>query len=163
MKVINEKGKIFGLINIIDMCVLLMVLLIIMGGFKLFGNRWAKVQPNGEVYVQLEVSNVRQATIDGLKIGDELNYYDENIEFGTIEEKTVEPFIDNIQTDDNKLVATEVPNKYVINLKMKCKAYITEDVIVINGQHTRIGNQFSVKNRTVSVQGTVLKVDIIEN
>lgn len=162
MKIINEKGKLFGVINIIDLCVLLVVVLIVIGGFKLFGNRWTKVQPNGEVTIQLEVSNIRQATIDGLKIGDVLNYYDDNIEFGEIEEKSIEPFVDNIQTEDNKLVAAEVPNKYVVTLKVKCKAYISDDVIVINGQHTRIGNQFSLKNRSISVQGIVLKVDIIE-
>ncbi|MCT4661468.1 MAG: DUF4330 domain-containing protein [Tissierellales bacterium] len=161
MKMIDEKGKLFGVINVIDLCVVLVLVLMVVGGVKLFGNRWAKVKPNGDVYVQLEVADVRQATIDGLVDGDELNYYDENVLFGTIESKEIKPFVDNIQTD-NKLVPMEVPGKYVVTLKMKCPAYITEDVVVINGKHTRIGNQFTLKNRKVSIQGVALKVDIIE-
>lgn len=161
MKMVDEKGKLFGAINVIDLCVVLVIVLMIVGGIKLFGNRWEKVKPNGEVYVQLEVADVRQATIDGLVDGDELTLYDENLLFGTIESKEIKPFVDNIQTDD-KLVPMEVPGKYVVTLKMRCKAYITDDVVVISGKPTRIGNQFTLKNRKISVQGVTLKVDIIE-
>ncbi len=160
MKLINEKGKLFGLVNIIDLCVILIIAIIIAGGFKLFGNRWSSVKPNGTVKVQLEVAGIRNESVEALKIGDALSFYDENTQFGKIAEKKTAPYIETIQTSNNELVKTESPDKYAVTLIVECDAYITDDVVIIGGQPTRIGNQFTLKNRTISVIGTVMQVDI---
>lgn len=160
MKLINEKGKIFGLINIIDLCVLLIIAVVIAGGFRLFGDRWANVKTNGTVTVKLEVANVRGESVDAMTVGDTLSFYDDNLYFGKIVSKEPRPYIETIQTENNELVETESPNKYNVDLYVECDAYITDDVVVIGKQPTRIGNQFTLKNRTISVIGTIMKVDI---
>lgn len=160
MKLINEKGKIFGLINVIDLCVVLIIAVVIAGGFRLFGDRWANVKTNGTVVVKLEVANIRNESVEAMGIGDTLSFYDDNLYFGKIVSKELRPYLETIQTENNELVQATAPDKFNLDLYVECDAYITDDVVVIGKQPTRIGNQFTLKNRTISVIGTIMKVDI---
>ncbi|KGG80517.1 hypothetical protein Y919_05630 [Caloranaerobacter azorensis H53214] len=161
MKIIDNKGRIFGLINIIDLTVLLIfVLLIVGGGYKLSKSKPNVVAEGQKVLVKLEISNVRKPTVDGIEEGAILYHYDRGQVFGKIVEKKVKNFKEAVTTSDGKIVMADVPGKYVIDLTVEADAVITDQVIIVGGEHTRIGTQFRLKNKNVAVFATVLGIEI---
>ncbi|QIB26941.1 DUF4330 domain-containing protein [Caloranaerobacter azorensis] len=160
MKIIDNKGRIFGLINIIDLTVLLIfVLLIVGGGYKLSKSKPNVVAEGQKVLVKLEISNVRKPTVDGIEEGAILYHYDRGQVFGKIVEKKVKNFKEAVTTSDGKIVMADVPGKYVIDLTVEADAVITDQVIIVGGEHTRIGTQFRLKNKNVAVFATVLGIE----
>ncbi len=163
MRIIDEKGKIFGLINIIDLIVLLVLALVVIGGgMKILKKSPEVVAENKKAIVEMEITEVRKPTVDGIEEGDMLYYYDRGQVFGKIVEKKVESLKEAVATNDGKIVLAEVPEKYVVKMQVEVSAIDTENVVIIGGEHTRIGNQIRLKNKNIAVFATVLGVDIVE-
>ncbi|RKD30075.1 DUF4330 domain-containing protein [Thermohalobacter berrensis] len=156
MKFIDNKGRVFGIINIIDLTVLLIIgLLIVGGGYKILNSQPEVIEEGQKVLVELEISDVRKPTVDGIKEGDLLYHYDRGQVFGKIIEKKVENYREAVPTSDGKVVMAEVPEKYTVKLVIEAKGTVTDKVIIVGGEHTRIGTQFRVKNRNIAVFATV--------
>lgn len=161
MKIINEKGKLFGIINIIDLLVIVILAILVVGGVKrVKTSRPDMVSETKEAIVTIEVSEVRKPTIDGLVVGDPIYHYDKGNYFGEIVDVKVEPFKEPVESGDGKWVNAEVPDRYVAIVTVKAEAVETPDVIIIGGEQTRIGHQFRLKNKRVSVFGTILGVEV---
>lgn len=161
MKIINEKGKLFGIINIIDLVVIVVLALLITGGVK----RVKKTRPDmvsetKAATVTIEVSEVRKPTVDGLVVGDPIYHYDKGNYFGKIADVKVEPFKEPVESGDGKWIDAEVPGRYVATVTVEAEAVETPDVIIIGGEQTRIGHQFRLKNKKVAVFGTILGVEV---
>lgn len=160
MKIINEKGKLFGIINIIDLIVIVVLALLITGGVKrVRTTRPDMVSETKKATVTIEVSEIRNATVEGLVVGDPIYHYDKGNYFGKIVDVKVEPFKEAVESD-GKWVNAEVPEKYVATLTVEADAVETPDVIIIGGEQTRIGHQFRLKNKKVAVFGTILGVEV---
>ena len=76
MKIINEKGKLFGIINIIDLIVLLVIVLLVGGGVKRMNKKPAVVAETKKALITIEVSDIRTPTVDGIVVGEPLYHYD---------------------------------------------------------------------------------------
>ncbi|WP_077369799.1 DUF4330 domain-containing protein [Anaerosalibacter sp. Marseille-P3206] len=160
MKIINEKGKLFGIINIIDLIVIVVLALLITGGVKrVRTTRPDMVSETKKATVTIEVSEIRNATVEGLVVGDPIYHYDKGNYFGKIVDVKVEPFKEAVESN-GKWVNAEVPEKYVATLTVEADAVETPDVIIIGGEQTRIGHQFRLKNKKVAVFGTILGVEV---
>jgi hypothetical protein len=74
---IDEKGRLFGVVSVIDLCILLVVLVAV-GGFayKITGatrfSRWGR----HPITMVLQIKNVRQFAVDAIDIGDDI--YEKN-------------------------------------------------------------------------------------
>ncbi|QIB26986.1 DUF4330 domain-containing protein [Caloranaerobacter azorensis] len=163
MKLIDNKGKIFGTINIIDIAVIIILVVLIVGGI----NRFTRVTPqvieeSQRAIVKIEISKVRQPTVDGIKEGDILYHYDKGRVFGKIISKEVINSKEAVATSDGKIVLADIPGKYDVILSVEANAINTSNVIIIGGEHTRIGSRFKLKNRKIAVFGTVLGIDLLE-
>jgi len=160
MKIINEKGKLFGIINIIDLIVIVVLALLITGGVKrVKTTRPDMVSETKKATVTIEISEIRNATVEGLAVGDPIYHYDKGNYFGKIVDVKVEPFKEAVESD-GKWVNREVPEKYVATLTVEAEAVETPDVVIIGGEQTRIGHQFRLKNKKVAVFGTILGVEV---
>lgn len=160
MKIIDNKGKIFGIINIIDLLAILLVALLVYGGVTRLKQSPAAEAETKKAIVTLEISNVRMATVDGIEVGDPLYHYDKGTLFGTIVDKKVEPYKEPVESGDGRWVLAEVPEKYVVTMTVEADAKDSLDVVIIGGEHTRIGAQFRLKNKKIAVTSTVLGVEI---
>ena len=92
MKIINEKGKLFGIINIIDLGVILIIALLIGGGAKRMKKNPGITAETKKALITIEVSDVRTPTVDGIVIGDPLYHYDKGEKIGDIVDKKVENY-----------------------------------------------------------------------
>lgn len=159
MKIINEKGKLFGIINIIDLSVLLILALLVVGGAKRMKTKPITVADTSKAIVSFEVSNVRVPSVENIVVGDPIYHYDKGTYIGNIIEVSHEPYMEPVESGD-KWVNAEVPGKYVVTFKVEAEVKDNPDVIVVGGEQTRIGAQFRLKNKKVAVFGTVIDIEI---
>lgn len=159
MKIINEKGKLFGIINIIDLSVLLIIGLLIVGGAKRMKTKPMIVSETTKAMVTFEVSNVRMPSVENIVVGDPIYHYDKGAYIGDIVEVSYEPYKEPVELD-GKWVNAEVPEKYVVILKVEADVKDNPDVTIVGGEQTRVGAQYRLKNKKVACFGTVLDIEI---
>lgn len=159
MKVINEKGKLFGIINIIDLSVLLIIGVLVFGGVQRMKTKPIIVADSSKAIITFEISNVRMATVENIIVGDPLYHYDKGGYIGKIIEVDYSPYTEPVILD-GRWIDAEVPEKYVVSIKLDADVKDNPDVIIAGGEHTRIGVQFRVKNKKVAVFGTILGIEI---
>jgi hypothetical protein len=160
VKIINEKGKLFGIINVIDLAVLLVLALLVVGGTKRMKAKPITVNEDTKAIVTFEVSDVRMATVENIVVGDPIYHYDKGTLLGTIVETSYEPYKEPVESGDGKWVNAEIPGKYVVSFKVEAEVKDNPDVVVVGGEQTRIGAQFRLKNKRVAVFGTVLGIEV---
>jgi hypothetical protein len=161
MKVIDEKGKLFGFINIIDLLVIVVIVLLVVGGYK----RAVKTKPemvtkDKDALVVVEIPEVRKATVDAIDVGDELYHYDKGNYFGKIIDKKVENYKEPAESGDGRWILSEVPEKYNVILTVEGSAIETPNFIKIGGEETRVGAQFKMKSKKVAFMGTIFEVNV---
>ncbi len=160
MKIINEKGKLFGIINIIDLIVLLVIVLLIGGGVKRMKKNPAAIAETKKALITIEVTDVRTPTVDGIMVGDPLYHYDKGEMIGEIIDKKVEPYKEPVESGDGRWILAEVPEKYAVLITVEADVKENPDVVIAGGEQIRIGTQFKLKNRNVAVLGTILGVEV---
>ncbi len=161
MKIIDEKGKLFGLINIIDLTVLLVVALLVVGGARRMKTKPIIVNETTTARITYEVAEVRMPTVENLLVGDELEHYDRGGHIGEVVEVSYEPYTEPIE-GDNEWIEAEVPGKYNLLFVVEAEVNDSPDVLVVGGEQTRVGTQYRMKNKRVAFFGTCLDVDIFD-
>jgi hypothetical protein len=159
MKIVNEKGKLFGLINIIDLMVVLILGLIVVGGASRLKTKPIVVNEDSKAVITFEVSDVRKATVENIIVGDPIYHYDKGGYIGDIIDVKVEPYKEPVESN-GKWVNAEIPEKYVATFTVDAKVRDNPDVLVSGGEQTRIGVQFRVKNKRIAFFGTVMKIEV---
>lgn len=163
MGLINKEGKLFGIINIIDLAVIVLIAVVVVGG----ASRLKKAAPqviseSQKALLTIEVKDVRKPTVDNVEVGDELYYYDKGQYLGKIVKKEVSNYKEAVPTSEGKLVLSDVPEKYKMELIVESNAINSTDNINIGGEQVRVGTEYRMKNKNIAVFGTVFKIDIEE-
>lgn len=159
MKIINEKGKLFGIINVIDLSVLLILALLIVGGAKRMKTKPIIVSEETEAIVDFQVTDVRMASVENIVVGDPVYHYDKGGYLGEIIEVSYEPYREPLEKDGEWINAV-VPEKYIVDFKVEASVKDNPDVILVGGEQTRIGTQYRLKNKKIAFFGTVLGFEI---
>lgn len=166
MKVIDEKGKLFGKVNLIDLLVVLVILAVIVGVFwKLAGDEVTDVlAPSNGTTLEYEVlctaiwndvGTYAAAHADGqlMSNGDLLDGY--------VTGCTVEPYITtSVDADGNSVAVVE---------QAKCNLRFTISVALapsdknnsVGSQEVRVGRSHIVKTADLEITGTVTSVELI--
>lgn len=162
MKIVNEKGKLFGLINIIDFSIIVLVLLV--GAVFLLNKMGADVGPikteqsmqNVTVTYRSTVRNTDQ--IKALKVGDQLisllkpaDAYVKSISYTDLQVP--------ISTADGRAVYSPDPTRKELTVTFTMKAVKGNDIIKLDNQDVAVGKVFTLKTRTFETQGTVEAIE----
>lgn len=161
MRVINEKGKLFGVINIIDLTVVLILGLLIFGGVKRMQSKPIVVSESSKAHITFDISDVRMPTVENVEVGDELYHYDKGAFLGTIVEKEVTSYTEPLEKD-GEWIDAEIPGKYRLSIVVESDVMDNPDVVVAGGEQTRIGVEYRLKNKKVAFFGTVFGVEVLE-
>lgn len=160
MKVINEKGKLFGLINIIDLCVLLVLVLVVGAvGVKFVGKKaqGPVVQPK-DVYFTVRCPLFPESAVVALneskKLVSESNFTDAEI----VNVKSNQADY-TVPTADGRLNLTKHPLWKDIYITIKIKATPDQATLRIGRQEIHIGGDYIVKTQRVELKGVVQKVE----
>lgn len=160
MKLIDERGKVLGLINIVDLIILSVVLLVAAGAAYKYIH---KSTPGKTVTVEFEVMvpHVRPEQAQAIKAGDRMvqgNSYT-NV---TVKEVLLKPgYSINIDARGQRVESFD-PYLKDIHLINTGTTTLSSATINLGGQDIRVGKEYYVKSRDYEFRGNIIKIVIRE-
>jgi len=163
MKIIDEKGKLFGLINIIDLSVVLVVLLVIGG----IAYKSIQTETDGEdirnVLVTVKCTYLKSEAIPkAFKKGDRLVASNAFVPDAFIEDVSYYTSDYGAETDDGRVVAAKHPLLTDAIITIKAKVNVSGPIMKIGPQEIRIGSTYLVKTSNAEAYGIVESITILQ-
>jgi len=156
MKIIDEKGKIFKLINIVDLLVILAIILVIGGVFYSLTHSGAiNVAPKDMYVATIKCPEVTKSVYDNLKKDDRIIYGNSYVN-GYVSEVSIESAKIEVITDDNKIIYIEHPSLYDVYVDVVIEVDHGSTFILLGKYQINIGKEFVVKTAKVEVVGSVI-------
>lgn len=150
MKLINDKGKIFGLINIVDLIVLLLIVAVVgAAGYRAVSPKVnAPVEGEGEkyCYVTLYGSTVVPEAAEKLQPGDKLVANNEFTD-GEIVSVDMSPAAYVGVDDQGKAVYSEHPMWKDITVVVKEKIDPSDVILKVGNQEVRVNYTYILKTQ----------------
>ena len=168
MKLVNEKGKLFGVINVVDLLILLVVVLIIGGvGWKLLGTQVQNsIAPQVDLVAEVVIVGTPPRIVEEIlrqdMIGTPLVGGNEYLP-AEITDVQLEPYIMQAIRDDGIIVDATDPSKQDVVFTIKMKVAKGTASPKIGSQELRAGKTFIMKTQTFECAGTIRYVEISEN
>ncbi|HPU35821.1 MAG TPA: DUF4330 domain-containing protein [Bacillota bacterium] len=156
MRVIDEKGKLFGLINIVDLLVLLAILLVIGGAaYKIKGQKGSDAVRT--VRATVLATALRPEMLTGIKVGDRM-VSGSSFTDVVIKEIDIRPAY--MITTDSQGRRVEAYDPYLKDLivVVEGKTVISGGVINLGGQEIRSSKDYYIKSLTYDFKGMILDV-----
>ncbi len=159
-----KNGKVFGIINIIDLLVVVVVLGIIAGIIARFGLTSNNTLGNACTFEYVvKVDNVREYTIQGLERKGSVFAKKTNTEIGEIIDVKVEPCKDDEITFDGNREFFDRPDRYTAYVTIRSNgtehqgAYFNADK-----EETGVGRDSNICTRYISTNGITVSLNVIE-
>lgn len=165
-KIIDEKGKLFGFINVVDLMVILVVLAIIavlairVVSPKRNAEGTSIVNGKSEAYVTLYVQNAVPESLDILKPGDKLVA---NNTFTTAEIVSIDSKPADFITTDAEGNAHVVPHPLWLDLIVVIKDEVnaSNPILKIGGQEARVNYPIILKTQQFEANSKVREIEIV--
>ncbi len=153
MKLLNEKGKLFGIINVVDLaCLLIIVLLVIGVGWKILGPQvQASVAPTTTMTTTFRIRGTYDYMLEELERN---NLVGQRLVMGTgyIDAKVLDvynvPYTVQLPTDDGRIVTAEDPVRKDVIIVVESEIASGAPILKIGTQEVRAGRTFTFKTRT---------------
>jgi hypothetical protein len=159
MRLIDEKGKLFGLINIVDLLVLLAVLLVLGGAAYKFKGHGGGESATRTVKVTVLAPGIRPEMLTNIKVGDRMASGSSFTDV-VIKDIKIRPAY-SITTDSagRRVEATDPYLKDLI-VVVEGKTPITGATINLGGQEIRRSKDYFIKSLDYEFKGMILDVTI---
>lgn len=160
MKLIDDKGKVFGLINVVDLIILLLVLLVAAGAAYKFTHR-TQQSKTVQVEYQVLIPHIRPAMAEAIKVGDKM------VQGGsytsvTVKDVKIEPgYSVNVDARGQRVESYE-PYLKDVYVTISGTTTLSSAAIIMGGQDVRVGKDYYVKSRDYEFKGTVEKLVVKE-
>lgn len=163
MKLTDKKGKLFGIINPVDLIVIIL-LLSIAGGvcYRIFASRINSGNPlagEKEVYVTLYAQQQIPEVADSIKKGDRLVANNQYTNAEVVEVISVNPAVTVSPNSDGKSVKSEHPLWKDITIRIKDKVNPANVILKAGEQEIRVGYPFIFKTQTVEANTRITKIE----
>jgi hypothetical protein len=165
VKIIDEKGRIFGLINYLDLMVLLIVALLAGKFFVLDNDENAKEllqsQSNKEILLTYYIKGIKEISVNSVKEGDVFR----DVETGSILGEVVKKEVANsqIQTTDTEgnVIYSIIPDRYDLILTLKSKGNVTETDrdIKVSNVDVQIGRSMLIESKLIRFMAVIYGIE----
>ncbi|MGI6031050.1 MAG: DUF4330 domain-containing protein [Eubacteriales bacterium] len=139
----DQKGRLFGKISIVDIVIVLAVLVAVAGfAYKMnSGNSTIAVKADTPVTMVLRMEQVRQFTVDAVRVGDQV-YEEHGDLLGTIVSYETKPAYRTGENGDGTVTYAPVENRYNLYITLEGVARVSDTGIFLNGskQFSKGGN-----------------------
>ena len=164
MKLVNEKGKLFGIINLVDLLILLALVLAVGAvGYKLLAAPVAEVvAPEQEATVVVRVRGAMPYLVEEIqdKVGEgEKLIAGNDYVNGTVSGIEVVPYVITTTTDQGKIVKAQDPMKQDILITIKSSGNPEAPIFKIGNQEVRAGRGFTFKTQRIEIDTIVNSVN----
>ena len=128
MKIIDDKGRLFGKISLVD---ILVVMIVIVLGFAVYSRFFTQEQTavgsvsNDEFTYVLRLNGVRSMTAEALRVGDAIYGTDNGTYLGTISNIEVKDSYQEFATVYGTTVVAPAENRYEVLLTIASEGLIT--------------------------------------
>jgi hypothetical protein len=158
MEGIDENGRVFGVVNVIDLLVVLLVLAVVAAGVALVlgsGDGGGDDTQSETATITIRADSVQPYVADAVPpVGD--------LEGGNvtgIENKTVEPATIVTTNSTGDVLVREHPRLKTVTVTVTVNVSRTEGTLVYDQQRLKIGNSVSLDLNTVDLRGNVTAVE----
>lgn len=159
MKLIDEKGRLFGKINLFDLLVIVLVFALIGGAsYKLLVANKSVTLNESDLTVKLWVEDIKKVTVDVINEGDIVREYDSNKLFGEVIKKEVNPHYEEVKTADGRVVKAPVEGQYDVYVTLKCKGINSDNAISIASKEIKIGGKVVIKHKLYAVSTRAIEI-----
>ena len=166
MKIINEKGKLFGLINLADLIIVIVVVLLV--GAIIWQLAGDKVQDTVakrvEVQAELVVEDVTPELIEEVY---RQELIDQNLVSGSayLPAKVIDIWVEDreemIITDDGEII--KIDNPYNQDIHFMITTTVADSAsFKIGTQEVKIGSTVILKTQTFESEAQVVAIDVID-
>lgn len=159
MKLVDEKGKLFGLINIVDLLVLAAILLVLGGAAYKFKGQGGGEGAARTVKATVIAPGVRPEMLTGVKVGDKMV---SGSSYTNVVVKDVKVRPAYMITTDSAGRRVEAVDPYLKDLivTVEGKTVISGGTINLGGQEIRRGKDYFIKSLDYEFKGLILDVVI---
>lgn len=162
---IDNKGKLFGKINIVDLFVILIIIVAaIFTYFKFNVSKHSDITTsNGKAQFTIRVKDVRDFTANNFEVGHKVYDHESGKCIGVIKKVEVSDAYDYITKTDGTIAYSKRPERYNVELLIETDAVVNEKGINAGGTRTLYYNQKSViYTKFVQTEGTVVELGLVE-
>lgn len=163
MKIVNEKGKLFGVINVIDLVILLCIALVAVAAVYKFAAPAASdvIAPKSDMTVTMRVRGAMdylEEEVLKLEAGERLIMGSDYVDAEVVSVESV-PYLSAATSDEGKFITAEDPQKSDLLIKIHSKQSKNDPILKIGNQEIRIGRGFIFKTQTIEVNAIIEKVE----
>lgn len=164
MKIIDEKGKFFGKINIIDLLIVVVIFALAIATFIKFRTSDAYMSKDTVIEYTLLVENVRTPTIDALKEKTEgIIDYETKKEIGDIIDMEISGASELELMTDGTYKEVKFKDKYDVLLTLQTKGTETQDnFFTLSGKKLVVGDDITMYNEYASTNGKVKSIMVLK-
>ena len=159
-----KRGRIFGLINLIDLLIILFVCVAAIGVLKFQDIKGAfnnfSTSQKGDIYVTYSVSGVKIVSYDGIVIGDTFFEEDTKQVVGEVVEKSYENAKIATTDGEGKFLYSEIPDRYDVLFKIKTSGSYDDMNVVVNGKSIHIGEKVEINSRFSNFTAIIYDIEI---
>ena len=160
--IIDEKGKLFKKINIIDLALLLVIVISIGATVYKFGFSTHKsvVTADTKITYVLRVKAIRQMAVDAINIDDVIYETVTKKAIGKIVDKKVTEATEFVNMADGTLSKEDkIPEKFDVYLTVEAKGLVSNDGYFVEGNHQlNIFSNVNFSTKTVETMGTIMEI-----
>jgi hypothetical protein len=161
MRIIDEKGKFLGLVNIIDLLVLAAVLLVIGGAvYKIKGHDNVQNAPK-TVKITVLAPAIRPEMLTNVQVGDKM-VSGSSFTNVVIKDFEIQPAFMVISDSEGRRVEAVDPFLKDVIFTLEGTTIISSGTINLGGQDIRSNKEYYVKSLLYEFKGQVMNVEIIE-
>lgn len=127
MKLIDERGRLFGKVSLIDILVILFALVMALAVYlRFFSNETTSIRSEGDTFAYtVKVDGVRQWTVEGFHVGDKLWDSDHDTYIGTITSVRSEPSTYEAILADGTYRMAQREGRYDVYLTVEAQGLIS--------------------------------------
>ncbi len=161
MSLINERGRLWGRINVID---LIIVIVLVLGVGRLaYGQLSHRLEPvfsgdQQELDVQFMISAVRQETLDVLAEGTVFFHTETNQRLGVLVDVYSEPAEVLAILPTGEMLQGFSETRLDVFVTLRGYGRVTPNAVILGGQEVRIGTRVPIKSQLASVATTVMAI-----
>ena len=165
MSLLDDKGKLFGLINVIDLVILAAVVAILGVGYTLVTKKAPSAvvaRQNNQITLTIMVRAVRPDVLPYLKVGDVVKRKETQGAIGAITQITTRPAESIAVTADGKQVVTFSPRDKDAFLTLTTVGRAGKDLIATGNEVVRVGDNLKLVTRWFDGEGFVTGMSVEE-
>lgn len=145
--IIDNKGRLFGKLSIIDLFVLVVLISIVIFGLLKIGNSQGIgiMEPMRPVTITFFTEELEDFTADTLKIGDPVADNHTNVEFGTITQINRGESIDFNPNSDGILIPSSKAGYSSVEITTQFMGHEFENGVLVSGHTFYAGEQIVIR------------------